>query len=321
MAHGLTPAEPEAPSRSRRERFEAAAAERLLDLLERIPERYAMALGAGFGRAWARLGLPRTQVGRVNLRIAFPSWSEAEREAVLERALANIGRSFVEFARLSRIGKEGLRERVRFEGLEHYEAARRASPKNGMIALTGHFGSWELLVAAAVAHGLPVVPVHRARDSALLDVVIQRYREASGGEFLPRGTAAFPVLRAIRKGRAVAIAYDIDCPRNEGVFVPFFGRLACTRDGPARIAMATGAAVIPVFLHRQPDGIHHVARLYPPLEIVPAGSDPEAALRENVRRMTAAIEDEIRRAPDHWNWIHKRWKTQPPGEPRPPDYD
>jgi Kdo2-lipid IVA lauroyltransferase/acyltransferase len=117
----------------------------------------------------------------------------------------------------------------------------------------------------------------------------------------------------------VAVAYDIDCPREEGVFVPFFGRLACTRDGPVRIAM-NGVPVVPVFLHRLPDGLNHVARVYPALELVPEGSDPEAAIRENARRMTASIEDEIRRAPDHWNWIHKRWKTQPPGEPRPPDY-
>ena len=313
------PTVPEAPLRSRWERFTAAAAARLLDLLERIPERHAMALGVGFGRAWVRLGGPRTQVGRVNLRIAFPSWSEAEREAVLVRAMENIGRSFVEFARLARIGPEGLRERVRFEGLEHYEAAKKLTPRGGVIALTGHFGSWELLVAAGVAHGMPVVPVHRARDNALLDVVIQRYRDAGGGEFLPRGTAALPVLRALRKGRAVAVAYDIDCPREEGVFVPFFGRLACTRDGPVRIAM-TGVPVVPVFLHRSPDGLSHVARVYPALELVPEGDDPEAAILENARRMTASIEEEIRRAPDHWNWIHRRWKTQPPGEPRPPGY-
>jgi len=318
VASGLTPAEPAAAGR--RERLRAAAAARALDLLERMSEERALALGAGLGRAWARLGGPRTQVARVNLRIAFPGWSEAQREAVLVRALENIGRSFVEFARLARIGPAGLRERVRFEGLEHYQAARRASPHGGLIALTGHFGSWELLVAAAVAYGLPVVPVHRARDSALLDVLIQRYREAGGGEFLPRGAAAFSVLRALRKGRTVAVAYDLDCPREEGVFVPFFGRLACTRDGPVRLAMSTGALVVPVFLHRQPDGRTHVARLYPALELVPEGNDLDAAIRENARRMTAVIEAEIVRAPDHWNWIHRRWKTQPPGEPKPPDY-
>jgi len=279
-----------------------------------------MALGAGLGRTWVRLGAPRTQVGRVNLRIAFPDWSEAQREAVLVRALENIGRSFVEFARLGRTGPAGLRERVRFEGLEHYEAARSRTKRGGVIALTGHFGSWELLVAAGVAHGMPVVPVHRARDNALLDMVIQRYRRAGGGEFLPRGSAARGVLRALRRGRAVAIAYDLDSPRDEGVFVPFFGRLACTRDGPARIAM-NGVPVVPVFLHRQPDGVSHVAKVYPALELVPEGDDPAAAVRENVRRMTAAIEQEIRRAPDHWNWVHRRWRTQPPGEPRPPDYD
>ena len=320
MARGLSPAEPTSASPGRRERLAAAAADWLLARLEGMPEERALALGASFGRGWARLGGPRTQTARANLRIAFPEWSEAEREAVRVRALENLGRSLVEFARIAAIGPEGLRERVRFEGLEHYEAARRASPRGGVIALTGHFGSWELLVAAGVAHGLPVVPVHRARDSALLEAVLQRYREAGGGELLPRGSSASSVLRALRHGRTVAVAYDLDCPRKEGVFVPFFGRLACTRDGPVRIAMHAGVPVVPVFLHRLPDGRRHLARVRPPLELRTEAEDPEGAVRENARRMTAAIEAEIRLVPDHWNWVHRRWRTQPPGEPRPPGY-
>lgn len=285
-----------------------------------MPEPRALALGAGLGRAWARLGGPRTQVARVNLRIAFPDWSEAAREAVLVRSFENMGRSLAEFALLARLGPEALRERVRIEGREHFEAARSASKSGGVIAITGHFGSWELLAAAMAAHGFPFVAVQKPRESPLLDAIVERYRNLGGAEFLARGDAARAALRALRDGKAVAILYDQDAPRDEGVFVPFFGRLASTRDGPVRIALRTRAPVLPIFLHRIGTGSTHVAQFRPPIEMLRPEGDVESAIRENARRMTESIEREIVRAPDHWSWIHRRWKTQPPGEPRPPGY-
>jgi KDO2-lipid IV(A) lauroyltransferase len=312
--------DPELRRYSYRKRLGAAVADRFLKLLERLPEPRALALGAGLGHAWARLGGPRTQVARVNLRIAFPDWSEARREAVLVRSFENMGRSVAEFALLGRLGPAALRERVRIEGVEHLEAAQRASKSGGVIAITGHFGSWELLAAAMAAHGYPFVAVQKPRESPLLDAIVERYRRLGGAEFLARGDAARAALRALREGKAVAILYDQDAPRDEGVFVPFFGRLASTRDGPVRIALRTRAPVLPIFLHRVGNGSTHVAQFRAPVELVRPEGDVEAAIRENARRMTEAIEQEIVRAPDHWSWIHRRWKTQPPGEPRPPGY-
>ena len=314
------PAEPTKVVPPRRERLGAAAADRFLQLLERLPEPRALAFGAGLGHAWARLGGPRTQVARVNLRIAFPDWSESEREAVLVRSFENMGRSLAEFALLARLGPEALRERVRIEGVEHFEAARSASKSGGVIAITGHFGSWELLAAAMAAHGFPFVAVQRPRASPLLDAIVERYRRSGGAEFLARGDAARAALRALREGKAVAILYDQDVPKDEGVFVPFFGRLASTRDGPVRIALRTRAPVVPIFLHRIGASSTHVAQFRPPIEMLRPEGDVEGAIRENARRLTLAIEQEIVRAPDHWSWIHRRWKTQPPGEPRPPHY-
>jgi KDO2-lipid IV(A) lauroyltransferase len=312
---------PASPRASRRERLAGAVADRLLSLLESLPEPRALGLAAGLCRAWAKLGGPRTQVARVNLRIAFPTWSEAEREAVLVRSFENIGRSMAEFARLGRLGPEALRERVRIEGIEHVEAARAQSKTGGILAITGHFGSWELLAAAMAAHGFPFVAVQKPRESPLLDAIVERYRRAGGAEFLARGNAALSVMRSLAEGKAVAILYDQDAPKDEGVFVPFFGRLACTRDGPVKIALRARAPVLPVFLHRVGESSTHVAHFRPPIPMLRGQGVPlEEAIRENARRMTAAIEEEIRRAPDHWSWVHRRWKTQPPGEPRPPDY-
>ena len=319
--HPTLPAAPPVPAVARRERAVVAVADRLLQLFERLPEQHALALGAGLGRTWVRIRGPRVRVARVNLRLAFPEWSEAAREAVLVRSLENVGRSAAEFARLGRLGPEALRERVRIEGLEHYEAARASSKSGGVVAITGHFGSWEVLAAAMAAHGFPFVAVQKPRESPLLDAVVERYRRSGGAEFLARGNAARGALRALAQGKAVAILYDQDAPKDEGVFVPFFGRLACTRDGPVKIALRAHAAVLPIFLHRVGTSGHHVAHMRPPVPLVRPDGDVPGAVLENVRRLTAVVEEEIRRAPDHWSWVHKRWKTQPPGEPKPPDYD
>jgi KDO2-lipid IV(A) lauroyltransferase len=189
-----------------------------------------------------------------------------------------------------------------------------------VVAITGHFGSWEMLAAAMAAHGFPFVAVQRPRESPLLDAVVARYRRAGGAEFLARGNAARTALRSLANGKAVAILYDQDAPKDEGVFVPFFGRLASTRDGPVKIALRARAAVVPIFLHREGTSGKHVAHFRPAVPLVRPEGDVEAAVRENVRRLTAVIEEEIRRAPDHWSWIHRRWRTQPRGEPPPPEY-
>jgi KDO2-lipid IV(A) lauroyltransferase len=317
-SEGRAPAPP--AQATRRERVAVAVVDRLLQLFERLPEQRALALGAAIGRTWARVGAPRTQVARVNLRLAFPEWSETERDAVLVRSLENVGRSAAEFARLGLLGAEALRERVRIEGIEHDEAARAASKSGGVVAITGHFGSWEVLAAAMAAHGIPFVAVQKPRESPLLDAVVARYRRSGGAEFLARGNAARTALRSLANGKAVAILYDQDAPKDEGVFVPFFGRLACTRDGPVKIALRARAAVLPVFLHRVGSSGRHVAHMRPPIELARPEGDVAGAIRENVRRLTAVIEAEIRLAPDHWSWVHRRWSTQPPGEPKPPDY-
>jgi KDO2-lipid IV(A) lauroyltransferase len=231
----------------------------------------------------------------VNLRIAFPEWTESRRRSVFTDSCANLARSFVELALLSRGDPGELRRLVKIEGLEHLEAARKDSETGGVIVLTAHLGSWEFLAAVMVAHGLPV----------------------TGSELFARGSAARAALRALREGKILAMTYDQNCSREEGVFVPFFGRLACTRSAPPRIAMRTGAPVVPIFVEREGGSARHRVRILPALEILSGGDDRETAVRENARRMTQVIEAEIRRVPDHWIWVHRRWRTQPEGEPKP----
>lgn len=305
------------PSPGFSDRVAALLTGALVGFLRLVPERVALGLGAAIGRSYARLRGPRIADAMANLRIAFPDWSDAERRRVLIDSFGNLGRSIAEFARLGLQSPATLRERVRVEGFEHLDAARKSTPTGGVVILTGHFGSWELLAAAMTAREVPVAIVHRSRDNALLDALVGRLRRASGAELFARGSAARQALAGLKAGRVLAMPYDQNCRRNEGVFVPFFGRLACTRDGPPRIAMRTGAPVVPVFIHREADGLHHVARFEPPIELVQEGGDRTAAVTENASRMTRPIEAAIRRAPDHWIWTHKRWRTQPEGETSP----
>ena len=311
MSEPGTPGEAPARRPSAGERAAALAAGALVAAAQGLPRERALRMAGSLGRRWARLGGPRSAAAREHLRLAFPDWSEREREAVRERAFANLARSFVELATLGRLSREELRALADVEGLEHFEAARRAAPDAGVICLTAHLGSWELLVAVMTAHGIPIAVIQRPRDNPLLDELLGRLRGHNGAEMLPRGNAARAALRGLRDGKVVAMTLDQNASRREGVFVPFFGRPACTRDGPARIALRTGAPVFPVFIERIGESARHRVRVYPSLALAPAGGDERAAVLENTARMTATVEAAIRRAPDQWIWTHRRWRTQP----------
>lgn len=287
----------------------------LVGTLARLPVDRALDAGAAFGRQYARRGGPRTDVARTNLEIAFPGWSASQREEVLEASFANLGRCIAEVAQLHGPGRETLVRRVRVEGDEHYRAARARSKSGGVLILSAHFGSWELLGAAMIHLGYPLSVVHHALENPRLDAMATGWRRAAGLETLEIGRAGLQIFRALAQGRLVAVLLDQNAGRDEGVFAPFFSRLASTRAGPARIAMAREIPVVPAFFFREEDGVGHVARAYPALEIEPEGDDPEAALQRNVARMNRAIEVAIEQAPDHWLWVHKRWKTRPESDP------
>jgi len=299
------------------DRFAASVVDGATGLLRRLPEDLAESFAVAGARAVEHIGGQRIHDARVNLRIAFPDWSEARRREVLSASMANLARGLVEFARMSAFTEEEIRERVDIEGYENYEKAAASSPTGGVIGMTAHLGNWELLSTGMSARGVPISVVLRERDNRLIDDIVEAQRGAKGAELLPRGRAARGALRALRDGRVLALPYDQNCNRSEGVFVPFFGRLACARTAPVRLAMRTGAPVLPVFLHRRGDGRKHVARVHPRVELVPEGEDLAAAVVENAARMTRAIEDEIRSSPEEWIWVHRRWRTQPAGEPRP----
>ena len=274
---------------------------------------------ASIGRSYARFAGPRVDVARINLGIAFPDWDEQQREAVLIESFANFARSIAELVLLQGPHRADLLGGVRIEGESELREALRTSPSGGVIALTAHLGSWELSGAGACRLDFPLCVVHRSFDNPAVEELVRGWRQGAGLDVVALGTAGLGVLRALRRGKVIAMLLDQDAKQSESVFAPFFSRLASTRSGPATIAMTTGTPVLPIFTFREPDttgGPRHVLKVFPRLAIEPGSQDDGAALERNVCVMNTAIEQAIRQAPDHWMWGHRRWRTQPTGMAR-----
>jgi KDO2-lipid IV(A) lauroyltransferase len=205
-----------------------------------------------------------------------------------------------------------LTRRISVDGLEHLEAATAASRPGGVLVLTAHFGNWELAGLVGPLYGVPMATVMRPLDSPLLDRLARRLRGSTGVEMIDKREAFRAVTDALRRRQLVAILLDQNASRREGVFVPFFGRPASTSRGLALLSLRTGTPILPVFMHREPDGRHH-------LVIEPAIPSPSrGALGVSIEELTAAcasrIEATVRRWPEQWLWLHRRWRTRPVGE-------
>jgi KDO2-lipid IV(A) lauroyltransferase len=220
-----------------------------------------------------------------------------------------------EFCHLATVTRENVARYVRIEDRGAWEKVMALADERGAVILTGHFGNWELFAYAHALLGRPVTLVHRPMNNPLVDDAIMAARMRAGTRSLAKKAAARDVLRALRDKALVVIPADQNQRRDYGVFVDFFGKPACTTPGPARLAMLTGAPVIPAFLVREDESDRHRIVLLPAVEMQRSNSR-EADIVANTQRCTAVIEEMIRRHPDHWIWFHKRWKTRPPGEPR-----
>jgi len=206
---------------------------------------------------------------------------------------------------------ERVAAQVRLEGLEHLRAVLDRHGR--ALVLTAHLGNWELLTLAPVLTGYPLTVVARALDSPSLDAWADRLRRTAGVEVVDKRQALRPVLEALRRGRLVGVLLDQNASRREGVFVPFFGRLASTSRAMAVLALRTRTPVIPAFTRRLAPGCHEIT-IHPPLPL-PEVSDEEA-IRRLTADCTAAIEAAVRTTPEQWLWAHDRWRTRPAGEGR-----
>ncbi len=290
-------------------------------VFERIPIDRSVAMGALAGRCWDRIGAPRAVRVREQLGRALPDEDAGRREVWAREVFEHLGRGLAELIVLRGRRRSELLERVSVEGLEHVEAAERASPTGGLLMVTAHYGNWEIACAKVAELGIPISVVYRDLGRPALTEMMRGLRAASnrGGddapalEQIPMGRAGIRFVRALEAGRKVVVVLDQDARREEGVFVSFFGRPASTRSGPLALASARGIPVLTAFVRRAPDGRSHCLRIQPSLQLAPGASDDEEILRRNVQQVTAVIEREIRESPGQWIWTHRRWRTQPKG--------
>jgi KDO2-lipid IV(A) lauroyltransferase len=278
-----------------------------------------LAVALRIGEVAALLGYlvdrPHRRVGMRNLAIAFPEKPLRERRRILRRSFLNLGRMAAELAHLPRLSAAQLRQMVRFTDEAWWQEAIGWERSTGVLVLSGHFGNWELLVYAHGMRGHPVHVVHRAIANPLVDRWLHALRTRAGTRMIRKRGAAAAVLRALHEHGLLVLPIDQNSTRGLGVFVDFFGVPASTNAGLARIALRTDAPIVPVFIVREGRSARHRVHVLP-IEQAERTGDFVEDVRRNTQRFTAIFEDMVRRYPEQWLWMHRRWKTRPAGEPR-----
>jgi KDO2-lipid IV(A) lauroyltransferase len=252
----------------------------------------------------------RRRTALANLAHAFPQLSPGARRRICRRSYRHLGLMVVELATMLARPLEVTLARVRLDGLEHLRAVMDTHGR--ALLLTAHLGNWELLPAANHVTGYPLSVVMRPLDARWLDGLATRLRQKTRVDLIDKRAALRPVLRALAGRGMVGILLDQNASRREGVFVPFFGRLASTSKSIAVLAIRTGTPIVPTFIRREDAGIHRIV-VRPALPLPDAG-DLEAAVVALTARCTEAIETAVRETPEQWLWMHNRWRTRPPEE-------
>jgi KDO2-lipid IV(A) lauroyltransferase len=294
-----------------RERIEFGLVWLLVKLMGLLPRRLARDVGAGIG--WlAYTATPRLRrVGLRNLALAFPEKPEAERKAILRGMYRQLGWQLAEFCHMAGYTLERANRFIRYEGLENYLAAKQRG--QGVLVLTGHLGAWEM---SSFYHSLAAYPmgmVIRRLDNPWVNRLVNDIRTRHGNRVLPKDDFARGLIAGMRAGETVGVLMDTNMTPPQGVFVDFFGNAACTASGVARVALRTGAAVLPGFLVWEPAERKYVLHFLPELQLMDTG-DAERDATANTQMFTTALENVIRRYPEQWLWVHRRWKTRPPGD-------
>lgn len=279
----------------------------LIWLLHFLPLGLLAPLGEGLGLLLYAFGRERRRVARVNLRLCFPEMTDDEREALVQRHFRAFGRSVLERGILWWSSKERIRRLIRIEGLEHWQAVA----DRPVIWLAPHFVGLDMGGVRLTTES-PLVSMYSRQKNPLFDALLLHSRTRFGNSpMVSRQEGVKPVVRAMRRGLPFYYLPDMDFGARDAVFVPFFGVPAATITALSRLAKITSAAVVPAITRQLPGGAGYVLKFYPAWQDFPT-EDVEA----DTRRMNAFIEERVREMPEQYFWLHKRFKTRPPGEKR-----
>ncbi|PYT93875.1 MAG: lipid A biosynthesis acyltransferase [Acidobacteria bacterium] len=281
-----------------------------------LPRAMARAIASALTRFLYALLSRLQKTAEINLRIAFPDWSEAQLKSVIRGMLRNVGWMAAEFARFPKYTKQNIEQIIVLDGHENFlEGQRRGK---GVLYLTGHFGAWELSSFAHALYGFPLHYMARPIENRRIDALVNGYRGLSGNQPIFKNESARVTLKVLKDAGTIGILADQNTMPSEAVFVDFFGKVASTTTGIARLALHTGAAVVPGYAVWDERLGKYRLRFEPAVELVRTG-DPEQDILENTQNFAKVLEDIIRKYPDQWVWVHGRWNTRPSGEP--PVYD
>ena len=277
-----------------------------------LPLPVALFVGSKLGRSGYYFSGRLRRTGLRNLELAFPEMRQSERRRLLRGCFENLGRLLGVFSQFGTAAPQTLQSMIECEGLEHIEAARQSG--HGTILFTGHVGAWELSSFALSLFGYPLSFLVRRIDNPKIEDLVDQRRKRLGNRTIDKRSAAREMLQILQIGGTLGILVDLNTLDREGIFVDFFDVPASTTFMLAKLAVRTESAVLPVFAPWDRQRRRFLLKIDEPLRFERSGDD-EDDVRRLTQLFTDVVEKYVRRYPDQWLWIHRRWKTRPPGEP------
>jgi KDO2-lipid IV(A) lauroyltransferase len=276
-----------------------------------LPRGFLLATGRGLGTFVWRVVRFRRSIVLDNLRHAFgEEMNERELKTLAQSFYRNLGMTLMEFLSFPRLKKEDFLNLVEIRGMEHF--TRTVTEGGGALLVSGHFGNWEMMGARVAAEGQPVSFIVKEQTNAGVDRIQNDIRHRAGiGTIRSGGTSIREMIRALRRKELIGLVGDQDAGP-EGYFTEFLGRPASVFRGTAYFAWKLKVPIVTGFIFRQPDG-RHVVEVDPPFAAEPDW-DEETAVARLTEIHVARLEAAIRKAPDQYYWLHRRWKTRPPRE-------
>jgi KDO2-lipid IV(A) lauroyltransferase len=277
-----------------------------------LPPHLAISVGKSLGRIAYSLAGRLRRTGHRNLELAFPEKSEQERDEIVRACFISLGRILGLFSQFSTRSAETLRQLFDINGLEHLSSAKAQG--KGVICFTAHLGAWELTALSLSLFDYPISFLVRRIDNDLVERLIDKSRQRFGNKTLDKLSAARSMVKTLRSGELLGLLTDLNTLDDEAIFVDFFGVPAATNFMVAKLALRTNSPIVPIFAPWDEARERYVVTIYPPIRPKPTGNEDDD-VRALTTQLSRTIEDQILHHPGQWLWIHKRWKTRPPGGP------
>jgi len=290
-----------------RRRLESAFAHTLIAMVRVMPGPLVRASGTAIGAAFYTLDRAHRRIAERNLATAFPARSDRERRAIVRAAFTHFGRLAMELLEFGTLTPEQMIARVEVVGDERCRAAYAQG--KGVLFVTGHFGFWELQALVHAARMEPIAVLARALDNPELNRLLEQIRGRTGNTVIYRKETIRRVLRQLQAGRGVAVLIDQHTLSRDAVYVDFFEQPAATTSAIAALALRTGAPILPVFALPLPGGRYRMIYEHP---VEPPPPDHPDPVRELTQRCTDVLEMYVRRYPELWLWMHRRWRELGP---------